>query len=86
MEGDTPVTTGTNLKLLKLLANFDLILKIRFDVQGQISQWEENLERLQVEQFRLRCYMASLQSSELPNPKVRSDERERCVNADSRLD
>ena len=71
MEGDTPVTTGTNLKLLKLLANFDLILKIRFDVQGQISQWEENLERLQVEQFRLRCYMASLQSSELPNPKVR---------------
>ena len=38
--------------------------------QGQISQWEENLERLQVEQFRLRCYMASLQASELPNPKV----------------
>ena len=65
------MTTGTNLKLLKLLAKFDLILKIRFDVQGQISQWEENLERLQVEQFRLRCYMASLQASELPNPKVR---------------
>ena len=38
--------------------------------QGQICQWEENLERLQVEQFRLRCYMASLQASELPNPKV----------------
>ena len=38
--------------------------------QAQISQWEENLERLQVEQFRLRCYMASLQASELPNPKV----------------
>jgi len=38
-------------------------------IQGQIGQWEENLERLQVEQFRLRCYMASLQSGELPNPK-----------------
>merc|ERR1719336_1043083 len=38
-------------------------------IQGQIGQWEENLERLQVEQFRLRCYMSSLQSGELPNPK-----------------
>lgn len=37
---------------------------------GQIIQWEENLERLHCEQFRLRCYMASLQSGELPNPKV----------------
>nr|CAD7256680.1 unnamed protein product [Timema shepardi] len=35
----------------------------------QIIQWEENLERLHCEQFRLRCYMASLQSGELPNPK-----------------
>ena len=43
---------------------------IFINVQGQISQWEDNLERLQVEQFRLRCYMASLQTSELPNPKV----------------
>jgi hypothetical protein len=39
--------------------------------QAQISHWEENLERLQVEQFRLRCYMASLQAGELPNPKVK---------------
>lgn len=37
---------------------------------SQIIQWEENLERLHCEQFRLRCYMASLQSGELPNPKV----------------
>eukprot|EP00090_Calanus_glacialis_P043179 TRINITY_DN7639_c0_g1_i2.p1 TRINITY_DN7639_c0_g1~~TRINITY_DN7639_c0_g1_i2.p1 ORF type:complete len:2132 (+),score=281.42 TRINITY_DN7639_c0_g1_i2:95-6490(+) len=41
----------------------------KHQIQGQIGQWEENLERLQVEQFRLRCYMASLQSGELPNPK-----------------
>ncbi|GLV41393.1 hypothetical protein CBL_06623 [Carabus blaptoides fortunei] len=38
-------------------------------ISGQIVQWEENLERLHCEQFRLRCYMASLQSGELPNPK-----------------
>ncbi|XP_011865981.1 PREDICTED: protein still life, isoform SIF type 1 isoform X5 [Vollenhovia emeryi] len=38
-------------------------------INNQIVQWEENLERLHCEQFRLRCYMASLQSSELPNPK-----------------
>lgn len=41
-------------------------------INNQIVQWEENLERLHCEQFRLRCYMASLQSGELPNPKVRT--------------
>lgn len=40
------------------------------EINSQIIQWEENLERLHCEQFRLRCYMASLQSGELPNPKV----------------
>lgn len=43
----------------------------RHQIQTQVLQWEENLERLHCEQFRLRCYMASLQSGELPNPKVR---------------
>ncbi|XP_054261705.1 protein still life, isoform SIF type 1 isoform X2 [Macrosteles quadrilineatus] len=38
-------------------------------INSQIVQWEENLERLHCEQFRLRCYMASLQNGELPNPK-----------------
>lgn len=46
--------------------------EIRAQLSGQMLQWEENLERLHCEQFRLRCYMASLQSGELPNPKVRS--------------
>lgn len=36
----------------------------------QQLQYEENMERMHCEQFRLRCYMASLQSGELPNPKV----------------
>lgn len=39
-------------------------------IQKQILTWEENLERLHCEQFRLKCYMASLQNGELPNPKV----------------
>lgn len=39
-------------------------------IELQINQWEDNLERLHCEQFRLRCYMASLQNGELPNPKV----------------
>ncbi|KAJ1528617.1 hypothetical protein ONE63_007016 [Megalurothrips usitatus] len=41
----------------------------RAQLSGQILQWEENVERLHCEQFRLRCYMASLQNGELPNPK-----------------
>jgi hypothetical protein len=43
----------------------------RRQIGAQIAAWEENLERLHCEQFRLRCYMASLQHGELPNPKVR---------------
>lgn len=44
----------------------------RRQIGAQIAAWEENLERLHCEQFRLRCYMASLQHGELPNPKVRT--------------
>ena len=36
----------------------------------QIAQWDQNLEKFHLELYRLRCYMASLQGSELPNPKV----------------
>jgi hypothetical protein len=43
----------------------------KHQIESQIMQWEDNLERLHCEQFRLRCYMASLQNGELPNPKVR---------------
>ncbi|XP_043277987.1 protein still life, isoform SIF type 1 isoform X3 [Venturia canescens] len=44
-------------------------IEIKQQINNQIVLWEENLERLHCEQFRLRCYMASLQSGELPNPK-----------------
>lgn len=35
----------------------------------QIQQWEQNLERFNLDLFRMRCYLASLQGGELPNPK-----------------
>lgn len=38
-------------------------------VCAQIQQWEQNLEKLNLDLFRLRCYLSSLQGSELPNPK-----------------
>ncbi|XP_076873915.1 rho guanine nucleotide exchange factor TIAM2 isoform X2 [Brachyhypopomus gauderio] len=43
--------------------------KNRKAVESQIQQWEQNLEKFNVELFRTRCYLASLQGSETPNPK-----------------
>ncbi|MCI4389625.1 hypothetical protein PGIGA_G00100290 [Pangasianodon gigas] len=43
--------------------------KNRKAVEGQIQQWEQNLEKFNMELFRMRCYLASLQGSEQPNPK-----------------
>ncbi|XP_030577346.1 T-lymphoma invasion and metastasis-inducing protein 2-like isoform X2 [Archocentrus centrarchus] len=43
--------------------------KSRKAVESQIQQWEQNLEKLNLDLFRLRCYLSSLQGSELPNPK-----------------
>ncbi|XP_022081626.1 protein still life, isoform SIF type 1-like isoform X2 [Acanthaster planci] len=44
--------------------------KNRQAIVSQIAQWDQNLERFHLELYRLRCYMASLQGSELPNPKT----------------
>lgn len=35
----------------------------------QIFLWEQNLEQFHMDLFRFRCYLASLQGGELPNPK-----------------
>ncbi|XP_048392105.1 rho guanine nucleotide exchange factor TIAM2 isoform X2 [Stegostoma tigrinum] len=43
--------------------------KNRKAIENQIQQWEHNLEKFNVDLFRMRCYLASLQGSELPNPK-----------------
>ncbi|XP_071801624.1 rho guanine nucleotide exchange factor TIAM1-like isoform X2 [Asterias amurensis] len=39
-------------------------------IVSQIAQWDLNLERFHLELYRHRCYLASLQGSELPNPKT----------------
>ncbi|XP_037081039.1 protein still life, isoform SIF type 1-like isoform X2 [Pollicipes pollicipes] len=39
------------------------------EITSQLASYDDSLERLHCEQFRLRCYMASLQGGELPNPK-----------------
>ncbi|XP_067848872.1 rho guanine nucleotide exchange factor TIAM1-like isoform X2 [Heptranchias perlo] len=43
--------------------------KKRKTILDQIFLWEQNLEQFQIDLFRHRCYMASLQGGELPNPK-----------------
>lgn len=42
---------------------------ITISVFLQIQQWEQNLEKFNMDLFRMRCYLASLQGGELPNPK-----------------
>ena len=36
----------------------------------QLTEWEENLEKLVVEQFLFRCYLSALQEDQLPPPRV----------------
>uniref|UniRef100_H3DNW0 TIAM Rac1 associated GEF 1 n=1 Tax=Tetraodon nigroviridis TaxID=99883 RepID=H3DNW0_TETNG len=43
--------------------------KKRKTILDQISLWEQNLEQFHMDLFRFRCYLASLQGGELPNPK-----------------
>uniref|UniRef100_A0A3Q3JWW3 TIAM Rac1 associated GEF 1a n=1 Tax=Monopterus albus TaxID=43700 RepID=A0A3Q3JWW3_MONAL len=43
--------------------------KKRKTILDQIFLWEQNLERFQMDLFRCRCYLASLQGGEPPNPK-----------------
>ncbi|KAJ4930107.1 hypothetical protein JOQ06_019120 [Pogonophryne albipinna] len=43
--------------------------KKRKTILEQIFLWEQNLERFHMDLFRCRCYLASLQGGEPPNPK-----------------
>ncbi|XP_051934308.1 rho guanine nucleotide exchange factor TIAM1-like isoform X1 [Hippocampus zosterae] len=43
--------------------------KKRKTILDQIFLWEQNLEGFHMDLFRFRCYLASLQGGELPNPK-----------------
>ena len=73
---DPTVSLVQNVKDIKMKKMADLQLtgvtdpKSKTAIIKQIAQWEENLEKLYMEQYRMRCYTASLQGSELPNPKV----------------
>lgn len=48
---------------------FQSHFSLSFISDPQILQWEQNLEKFNLELFRMRCYLASLQGTELPNPK-----------------
>ncbi|KAJ3589391.1 hypothetical protein NHX12_010236, partial [Muraenolepis orangiensis] len=54
--GDMQLSTVTNAKKRKTILE-------------QIFLWEQNLEQFHVDLFRCRCYLASLQGGESPNPK-----------------
>ncbi|XP_075261524.1 uncharacterized protein LOC142353189 isoform X4 [Convolutriloba macropyga] len=44
--------------------------KTRQAVELQITSWEQNLEQLNCDLYRLKCYASSLQGTELPNPRT----------------
>ncbi|XP_035986329.1 T-lymphoma invasion and metastasis-inducing protein 2 [Fundulus heteroclitus] len=60
---------GKMKKMAELQLSIIKDQKNRRAVESQIQQWEQNLEKLNLDLFRLRCYLSSLQGSELPNPK-----------------
>jgi hypothetical protein len=57
-------------KMAELQLNITPDPKSREAVNKQILQWERNLEKLNVNLYRYKCYMASINSSEAPNPKI----------------
>ncbi|KAJ8275596.1 hypothetical protein COCON_G00073480 [Conger conger] len=62
--------------------------KKRKTILEQIFLWEQNLEQFHMDWFRLRCYLASLQGGELPNPKRELPNPKRllaCVSRPSKL-
>nr|XP_020444360.1 LOW QUALITY PROTEIN: T-lymphoma invasion and metastasis-inducing protein 2-like [Monopterus albus] len=60
---------GKMKKMAELQLSIIKEQKNRKAVETQIQQWEQNLEKLHLDLFRMRCYLSSLQGSELPNPK-----------------
>uniref|UniRef100_A0A8C5S0C1 T-lymphoma invasion and metastasis-inducing protein 2 n=1 Tax=Laticauda laticaudata TaxID=8630 RepID=A0A8C5S0C1_LATLA len=58
---------------MKKMAELQLLIvsdpKNRKAIENQIQQWEQNLEKFNMDLFKMRCYLASLQGGELPNPK-----------------
>ncbi|XP_036448586.1 T-lymphoma invasion and metastasis-inducing protein 2 isoform X2 [Colossoma macropomum] len=60
---------GKMKKMAELQLSIVSDSKNRKAIENQIQQWDQNLERFNIDLFRMRCYLASLQGGELPNPK-----------------
>ncbi|XP_066531573.1 rho guanine nucleotide exchange factor TIAM2 [Hoplias malabaricus] len=60
---------GKMKKMAELQLSIVSDSKNRKAIENQIQQWDQNLERFNINLFRMRCYLASLQGGELPNPK-----------------
>uniref|UniRef100_A0AAR2KND4 TIAM Rac1 associated GEF 2a n=1 Tax=Pygocentrus nattereri TaxID=42514 RepID=A0AAR2KND4_PYGNA len=60
---------GKMKKMAELQLSIVSDAKNRKAIENQIQQWDQNLERFNIDLFRMRCYLASLQGGELPNPK-----------------
>ncbi|XP_075245652.1 uncharacterized protein LOC142339486 isoform X3 [Convolutriloba macropyga] len=56
-------------KMAQLQLSVTVDSKNRQPILAQIENWEQNLELMQCDLYRLKCYCASIQGSELPNPK-----------------
>lgn len=55
--------------LVRSRCSADRIVRCLPSLTLQIFLWEQNLEQFHMDLFRFRCYLASLQGGELPNPK-----------------
>uniref|UniRef100_A0A4W6E137 TIAM Rac1 associated GEF 1 n=1 Tax=Lates calcarifer TaxID=8187 RepID=A0A4W6E137_LATCA len=69
---DTVRLLRAEIKKLEQKIDMDEKMKKMGDIKtilDQIFLWEQNLEQFHMDLFRFRCYLASLQGGELPNPK-----------------
>ncbi|CAB1340414.1 unnamed protein product, partial [Coregonus sp. 'balchen'] len=66
---DTVRLLRSQTRALLQKIDMDSKMKKMAELQLSIQQWEQNLEKFHMDLFRMRCYLASLQGSELPNPK-----------------
>ncbi|ESN99866.1 hypothetical protein HELRODRAFT_125554, partial [Helobdella robusta] len=61
-----------DLKMRKMASMQSNLVKepeMRLVLEKQMLEWENNLDRLYMEQFQLRCYLAALQDQPLPSAK-----------------
>lgn len=57
-------------KMAELHLNVTQDSKSKEAIVKQIMQWDKNLEKLNVNLYRNKCYYASINSTEIPNPKT----------------